>query len=140
MSDKPIKIAGTFYWANFSKQNEMSGKYQFDFGNLSDKAVQALKDLGLNVATNKDYSPHITFKSTRPIEVRDSDGNIISDRNGVAAKFVSNGSKGIVSAWYYDWEFKNKKGRSPSARNIEVTELVEYNNNPSVEDENDIPV
>ena len=121
-----MQIKGTFYWSYFAKPNDMSGKYQFDFGNLSDKAVEALQELGLKTAHKEDRGNYLTFKSTRPIEVYDDNGDIISDRDGVTKKIVANGSKGIVTVGYYDWEFKGKKGRSPSAKRVVVTELTEY--------------
>lgn len=121
-----MQVKGTFYWSYFNKPNDMSGKYQFDFGNLSDKAVEALQELGIKVANKEDRGNYLTFKSIRPIEVVDEAGDIISDRDGVAKKLVSNGSKGIVTVGYYDWEFKGKKGRSPSAKKVVITDLVEY--------------
>jgi len=104
----------------------MAEKYTFDLGNLSDAAVAALQELGIKVANKEDRGNYLTFKSTRPIEVVDEAGDIISDRDGVAKKLVSNGSKGIVTVGYYDWEFKGKKGRSPSAKKVVITDLVEY--------------
>lgn len=133
---KPIKISGKFYWAQFAKQNEMSGKYQFDFGNLSDKAVAVLEDLGLPVRNKEDRGNYLTFKSTRPIEAFDADGNVISSREGVQAKSVGNGSTGVVTVGFYDWEFKGKKGRSPSAKRVVVEQLVEFD----AADEDEVPV
>lgn len=121
-----MQIKGTFYWCYFNKQNPMAEKYTFDLGNLSDAAVAALQELGIKVANKEDRGNYLTFKSTRPIEVVDEAGDIISDRDGVAKKLVSNGSKGIVTVGYYDWEFKGKKGRSPSAKKVVITDLVEY--------------
>lgn len=131
-----MKVAGTFYWSYFAKKNDMSGQYQFDFGNLSEKAVEALKEIGLNPREKDDKGFYLTFKSKYPIEVFDDAGEIISDRDGVTKKIVANGSKGIVTVGYYDWEFKGKKGRSPSAKRVVVTDLVEYNKDK----EDEIPV
>lgn len=132
-----MKVAGTFYWSYFAKTNDMSGQYQFDFGNLSEKAVEALKEIGLNPRQKDDKGFFLTFKSKYPIEVFDADGEVISDRDGVTKKIVANGSEGVVTVGYYDWEFKGKKGRSPSAKRVVVTHLVEYNKD---EPSDDIPV
>ena len=123
---KPTKVAGTFYWCSFAKPNEMSGKYQFDLGNLSDKAVKALEDMGLSVKNKEDRGYYITIKSTRPIESVTEDDQIITGRDGEIVHLVGNGSKGYVVVGYYDWEFKGKKGRSPSARKVVIQDLIKY--------------
>lgn len=135
---KPTKVAGTFYWCSFAKPNEMSGKYQFDLGNLSDKAVKALEDMGLSVKNKEDRGYYITFKSTMPIESVDEAGNVITSREGEITHLVGNGSTGYVVASFYDWEFKGKKGRSPSARKVVVQNLVKYDSEGGTQEEDDV--
>lgn len=132
---KPTKIAGTFYWCSFAKPNEMSGKYQFDLGNLSDKGVKAFEDMGINVKQKEDRGYFVTFKSTKPIESVDSEDNLITTREGEIIHLVGNGSKGYVVTSYYDWEFKGKKGRSPSARKVVIQDLIKYESNENTEDD-----
>jgi hypothetical protein len=132
---KPTKIAGTFYWCSFAKPNDMSNKYQFDLGNLSEKAVKAFEDMGIGVKHKEDKGNYVTFKSTRPIESVDDAGNVITSREGEVVSLVGNGSKGYVVAGYYDWEFKGKKGRSPSARKVVIQDLIKYESEGSVEED-----
>ena len=47
MEIKPVKIEAEIQWAFFDRVNDMSGKFQCDLANLSDKAVEALESIGL---------------------------------------------------------------------------------------------
>ena len=119
-----IKINATIQWAFFSKVNEMSGKFQVDLTNLSKAAVAALKEMGIEVKTKEDDPAkgyYITCKSAKPMRVFLDTGEKLSEDIQVA-----NGSKATVVVGYYEWTFKNKKGRSPSAEKIVITELLEY--------------
>jgi hypothetical protein len=42
-----VKIKADVMWAYLVKPNDMSGKYQVDLCNLSDKAVEALESMGI---------------------------------------------------------------------------------------------
>lgn len=121
MTDK-IKINATLEWANLSIPNEMSGKYQVDLCNLSDAAVAALSEMGVEARYREDKPEkgyYITCKSVRPIKAYDTDGNVIED-------LVSNGSKATAIVGTYEWEFKKKKGISPSLQKLVVTDMVVY--------------
>ena len=77
MSDKPqpITLKGTLYWVERNKLNKFSNKYQIVLGNLSDKAVEALDNMGIvaaNKGDEKDY--FITMKSNNPMRVTDEQG------------------------------------------------------------------
>ncbi len=64
--EKPIKVEAEVQWAFFNKKNEMSGKFQVDLTNLSDNAVKALKEAGLEPRNRSDKPEkgwHITAKS-----------------------------------------------------------------------------
>jgi len=124
MNDDIKKIAGVFYWANFYEYNQLSGKYQFEFGNLSEAAVKWLEEKGIEVKNKGDERGYyITYKSANyPFKPLDDDGAPMNQEVK-----VGNGSKGVVVTGLFEWKFKNKKGMSPSAKKIVVTQLKEYN-------------
>ena len=69
MSNTPIVVNADLYWANLSTVNEMSGKYQVDICNLSEGAVSALEERGINVVNKDDERAfHVTAKSKNPIK------------------------------------------------------------------------
>jgi hypothetical protein len=128
MSDKPkpITINTTIYWANLATKNELSGKYQVDLGSLSDAAVEALQQRGIDVKNKPssgedavDKGNYITCKSESPIKAYNTAGDEISE-------LVGNGSTAKAAIGYYDWEFQKKKGRSPSILKLIITELEVY--------------
>jgi hypothetical protein len=51
----------------------------------------------------------------------------------VEGTLIGNGSRVVASVGSYDWEFKGKKGTSPSLKRLVVTDLVEFGD--GVEDE-----
>lgn len=119
---KPLPIKGTVYWANLSSKNAMSGKYQFDLGNLSSAAVAALEERGMqprNKGDDKEY--FITIKSKNPIRAFNTSGDEIGC-------LVGNGSTAATVVGYYDWNnpVTNKPGRSPSCLKLVITDLNEY--------------
>jgi hypothetical protein len=120
MNTEQVKIKAEVMWAFLSKPNEMSGKYQVDLCNLSDKAVSALEDMGIEVKTKEGKGAYVTCKSTRPIAAYDDGGTLIE------GDILGNGSKAAVIISPYAWSFKGKKGVSPSLRKMVVTELVPY--------------
>lgn len=118
-----VKVKCDLYWAQLSKQNEMSGKYQVDLCNLSDAACKALEEMGIEIKSDAAKKPeqgkYITCKSSNPIKAFDSDGDEISE-------LVGNGSKAKAVISSYEWKYKNKSGVSPSLAKLVVTDLVEY--------------
>jgi hypothetical protein len=115
-----VPVAATIYWPFMSRVNDMSGKYQVDLAQLSDKAVEALEMAGLSVANKgDDRGNYITVKSTYPIEP-DFKGDKVD------AGLIGNGTKATVAVGSYDWEFRGKKGRSPSIKKMLITEVVTY--------------
>ena len=117
---KAVKIKADLMWANLQKRNDMSGKYQVDLCNLSPAAVGALEDMGLAVKSKEDKGFFITCKSNNPIHAYDDNGNDLSE------VLVGNGSEAICAISTYDWEFRGKKGISPSLRRLVVTKLETY--------------
>jgi hypothetical protein len=120
-----VTVKATIFWAQLNRKNELSGKYQVDLGCLSDKAVEALENLGVDVHNKgDDRGNFVTCKSTNAIRAYDPDNNEY-DLEDVS---IGNGSKAIAVVGYYEWTFKNKKGRSANLKRLKVTELVEYEN------------
>lgn len=117
----PVKIKANIMWACLEVPNDMSGKYEVDLCNLSDPAVQALSDMGLEVKnTGDDKGNFIKCRSTRPIHVFDEHG---LKMDGLT---VGNGSEGIAVVGSYAWTFKNKEGISPALKKLVITDLVIY--------------
>lgn len=119
MADQ-IKIRATVMWAFLDKPNEMSGKFQVDLCELSDKAVQGLEALGIEVKSKEGKGSYITCKSQRPIFAFDDGG---SQLNGT---IVGNGSKAACLVNTYDWTFKGKKGVGAGIQKLVITDLKEY--------------
>jgi hypothetical protein len=120
---KPVKIEATVMWAFLNRRNDMSGKYQVDLCNLSDKDAQALHSLGIEVKEN-DNKPekgkYITCKSANyEIDAFDTHGDRLDGD-------VGNGSKCKALIGVYNWTFKNKKGVSPSLKKLVITDLVRF--------------
>ena len=134
--EKPIKFEAEVQWAFFNKKSEMSGKYQVDLTNLSDGAVKALQEVGLEPRQRQDKPEKgwfITAKSNYEIKPVDNGGNEITDA-------VGNGSRAVALIKPYEWSWKNKKGVSPSLVKIIITDLKVYNPDSAVEEEDEIPL
>lgn len=116
---KAVKIKADIMWAFLDRVNDMSNKYQVDLCNLSPAAVGALEDMGLTVNSKEDKGFYITCKSQNPIRAY-KDGDELT---GVS---VGNGSEAVAVVGSYDWEWKNKKGTSPSLKRLDITSLEVY--------------
>ena len=122
MEIKPVKIEAEIQWAFFDRVNDMSGKFQCDLANLSDKAVEALESIGLEPRKREDKPEKgwfLTVKSNYAIQPYDKEGNEVKDT-------VGNGSKAVALIKPYSWTWKNKKGVSASLAKIVITDLVKY--------------
>ena len=125
MEIKPVKIEAESQWAFFDRVNDMSGKFQCDLANLSDKAVQALEAIGLEPRKREDKPEKgwfLTVKSNYAIQPYDKEGNEIKDT-------VGNGSKAVALIKPYSWTWKNKNGVSASLAKIVITDLIKYDAN-----------
>jgi len=120
MNTEAVKVKAVIMWAFLNKPNEMSGKFQVDLCNLSDKAVGALEEMGIEVKTKEGKGAYVTCKSTRPIAAYDDGGSLLE------GDILGNGSKAAAIITPYEWSFKGKKGVSPSLRKMVITELVPY--------------
>lgn len=118
-----VKIKAEIMWAYLDKVNDMSGKFQVDLCNLSDKAAEALQDIGLEVKFKDGKGKYITCKSTRPIHVYDDGGSQIDAQ-------VGNGSKGVALVGTYAWAYQKKKGVSPALKRLVITDMLEYGGQP----------
>lgn len=117
---QPLTIKGTLYWVERNKLNKFSNKYQIVLGNLSDKAVEALDNMGIAAANKGDEKDFfITMKSKNPMKVTDENG-VEFDQDVM----IANGSEAVCVVGYYDWSVGD--GRSPSMIKCKVTKLIEY--------------
>lgn len=132
MEQQAVKLKAEVMWAQTTKVNEMSGKYQINLTKLSDAAVEALEQLGIDVKEKEDQGKYITCKSAKPIKVFDEDNDEITEAIGNGSK-----AKAIITA--YEWKYKNKKGVSPSLKKIVITDLVQYTNGgASLKDDDEV--
>ena len=124
METKQMKIEADLMWAFLDTPNAMSGKYQVDLCNLSNNAIKALEELGVNVRNKDDKGFFITAKSKNyPISAIDEKGA------PVFAK-VGNGSRGIALIKPYAYKVNGKSGVGVGINKLIVTKLVEYNAEP----------
>ena len=114
-----VKVKADIMWAYLDKVNDMSGKFQVDLCNLSDKAADALQDIGLEVKFKEGKGKYITCKSTRPIHAYDDGGSQIGAQ-------VGNGSKGVALMGTYAWSYQKKKGVSPALKRVGYYRMLEY--------------
>ena len=118
-----VKIKADIMWAFLDKVNDMSGKFQVDLCNLSDKAANALQEIGLEVKFKEGKGKYITCKSTRPIYAFDDGGSQIEAQ-------VGNGSKGVALVGTFSWAYQKKKGVSPALKRLVITDMLEYGGQP----------
>lgn len=123
-----VQVKAVVYWAQLDTVNDLSGKYQVDLCHLSDRAVAALEEEGVDVKFKDDRQSYITCKSTHPIRAVDADGASLEGIN------IGNESQAVATIGFYAWDFKGKKGVSPSLNRFVITDLVTYE-----ADDNDEP-
>jgi len=117
---QPLTLKGTLYWVERNKLNKFSDKYQIVLGNLSEKAVAALDEMGIAAANKGDEKDYfITMKSNNPMRVTDDQG-VEYDSDVM----IANGSEAVCVVGYYDWSVGT--GRSPSMIKCKVTKMIEY--------------
>ncbi len=138
MDMKPVKIGGELFWSNWMNQfntkfNEDNKKYECTIGNLSDKAAEALKGLGIQVKNKPEMGNYIVAKSMYVFEPKDEEGNL------VPIEKIGNGTKVTALVSSYRHKMSAKFGAAPSVKFLMVTELKEYSPTPKeVEEEDDI--
>jgi hypothetical protein len=99
--------------------------------------VKALEELGITVRSNAekraDEGHYITCKSNYKIDAFDSKGDLIP-----AEVKIANGSKATAVISFYEWNYRGKKGISPSIRKLTITNLIEYNGAKANEEMDDV--
>jgi hypothetical protein len=135
--DTMVKLSVTMMWAHLAEPNTKgkfpSGKYEFQATNMSPKAVQALKDIGLKPkldAEKPEMGYYLKFKNARPFLIKDEDGNVLTKEELAT---VGNGTKAIIVASAYPYDNKFGKGMIPNALKITITDLKVYTG-PEVDD------
>ena len=138
MSDlKTIKVAGEIFYAQDMTKfnttfNPDNDRYICTLGQLSDKAVEALSEIGVKVKTPKGTNgqplteaqlakgKHITAKSKYIFEPVDEQGNKVDPTK------IGNGTKVVAILSSYTHKMSKMYGNSPSIKKLIVTELKEY--------------
>ena len=126
-----VKFKCDIMWAQLTKVNDMSGKYQVNLCNLSDAAVKALESLSISTLNKEGMGNYITCKSNTPIKAYDAEGEEIKE-------LIGNGSKAKAVVNPYEWAYKNKKGISPSLKKLVITDLIEYAGSGGSLDDEDV--
>ena len=132
MELKPLKIEADIMWAFLDTPNQMSGKYQVDLCNLSQGAIKALEDSGVNVRNKEGKGFFITAKSKNyPITAVDKAGAPISAK-------VGNGSKGVALIKPYAYKVNGKSGVGVGINKLIVTDLIAYEAGDAVSIDDDV--
>ena len=137
MDNKPVKVSGQIFWANWMKEfntkfNEDNTKYECTIGMLSDKACEALKEQGIMIKNKDTMGNYIVGKSKFVFEPVDSDGNPVDIGK------IGNGTKVTALVGSYRHKMSAKYGAAPSISKIIVTELVIYGGDAGDDSEDDI--
>ena len=122
---KPVKVSGQLFWANFmnthnKKFNEDNDKFECTLGGLSDKACEALKELGIKIKERDPMGNQVVAKSKYVFEPVDEEGNPVDISK------IRNGTKVVALVTSYRHKMSAKFGASPSIRKLIVTELKVY--------------
>ena len=133
---KPVKVSGQIFWANWMKEfntkfNEDNTKYECTLGMLSDKACEALKELGIVIKNKDTMGNYIVGKSKFLFTPMDAEGNAIDISK------IGNGTKVTALIGSYRHKMSAKFGAAPSIGKIMVTELVTYSAESADETEDD---
>ena len=125
MDMKPVKISAELFWSNWmenynTKFNEDNKKYECTLGNISDKAAEALKELGIQIKHKNEMGNFIVGKSLYKFDPVDSEGN------PVPISAIGNGTKVTALVSSYRHKMSAKFGAAPSIKTIIVTELKTY--------------
>ena len=125
MDNKPVKVSGQLFWANWMKDlntrfNEDNTKYECTLGMLSDKACEALKEQGIIIKNKDTMGNYIVGKSKFVFEPVDEQGNAVDIGQ------IGNGTKVTALVGSYRHKMSAKYGAAPSIGKIIVTDLVVY--------------
>ena len=152
MSDlKPVKVSGKLFWNKFLTEfnthfNSNNTKYECTLGALSDKAVETLKELGINVKFKEGEMGHfICAKSKFKFEPVDEKGNRIQprivkkaekeDEEDVITYDFGNGTEAVALVTSYRHRMSAQFGAAPSIKRLIVTKVVTYDGGEAAEEE-----
>ena len=132
--NKPVRVAGELFWANWmaefnTKFNEDNTKYECTLGMLSDKAAEALEELGIKIKNKDTMGKFIVGKSKFVFEPVDEEGNPVD------IKKIGNGTKVVALVSSYRHKMSAKFGAAPSIQKLIVTELKSYNPEGALKEE-----
>lgn len=137
MSDaiKPVRISGELFWsrwmAEHNKQFSADNiKYECTLGALSDRACQALEELGIKIKERDPMGKFVVAKSLHVFKPVDEDGNPIDISK------IGNGTKVVAVVTAYRHKMSAKHGLAPSIKKLVVTELKVYNPEAKVAEDN----
>lgn len=132
---KPVKVSGQLFWSNWMKEyntkfNETNTKYECTLGMLSDKACEALKELGIKIKNKDTMGNYIVGKSKFVFEPVDTEGNAVDISN------IGNGTEVTALVSSYRHKMSAMHGAAPSIGKLIVTKLVTYE--PAEEEAEDV--
>ena len=134
MDNKPVKVSGQLFWANWMKDlntrfNEDNTKYECTLGMLSDKACEALKEQGIVIKNKDTMGNYIVGKSKFVFEPVDEQGNAVDIGQ------IGNGTKVTALVGSYRHKMSAKYGAAPSIGKLIVTDLVVYGEDAEGDDD-----
>ena len=135
-SIKPVRVSGQLFWSNWmgefnTKFNEDNKKFECSLGMLSDAAATALEDLNIKIKNKPEQGKFIVGKSMYKFEPVDEEGNPVD------IKTIGNGTKCVALVSSYKHKMSAAHGYAPSIKKIIITELVKYNSDKELSEEED---
>lgn len=120
MSDieKYVRVKATVKWANTKDTDAMTGKYQVDLTQLSEAAVEALREVGIEPREKDGDGWLVKCRATKPIRTVDPDGVAVEDELG-------NGT--LVTAVLFPWTVEKGQAKGkvvPKVARLIVTKLI----------------
>ncbi|CAB4141030.1 hypothetical protein UFOVP411_21 [uncultured Caudovirales phage] len=116
--EKYVRVKAVTKWACTKTTDGMTDKYQVDLTKLSEAAVEALREAGIEPREKEGDGWIIKCRATRPIRTVDTDGVAIEDELG-------NGTE--VTAIVFPWTVEKGQAKGkvvPKVARLIVTKLV----------------
>jgi len=138
MENAMVTVRGKVSFPSLVQPDQMSGKYSVQICNLSDRAVEALEELGVEPKFKDDTygrGRFVTPSSKFPID--NSKYLTIVDDQGLALDPAVIGPGSVVKATLkaYEWKMGGKSGVGVRLMKMQVEELAEPEASLSVADE-----
>lgn len=119
-------LKGKAYWAELTKPNKFSQKYEIKLADLDPESVDALEKAKVELKTAKENQPfdgvYIVAKSKEPVKkVFDKFGNPWD-----MEKLIGNGSQVELAVNIYPWDFQGRSGMGVGLNAVKVVDLVEF--------------